>query len=289
MSNYEPNQGASGAPYPSYPPPPPAQVAGPYQAPSQPGYYSPGKLSGLAVASLVLGITWIFWLGSILALIFGYMALSQIKKSQDRDRGRGLAIAGIVLGWIGIVTLVSVVVLSAAASEDDGDGDTSTGTTEASSGNGTTDDGTTDDGATTTAEPTAEAEGQDVYQVGDTAHTADLDVTVHQVQDPFEPTNEFETPQAGMRFVAVESELTNADDEPITWSSIMGAELTDSENRPYTVALAGTDLPQLDGDVPAAGSRRGWVVFEVPQDATGLQLRIKGSITATGSLFDLGS
>jgi hypothetical protein len=213
------------------------------------------------------------------------VALSQIKKSHGRDRGRGLAIAGIVLGWIGIVTLVSVVVLSAAASDDDSDdSDTSTGTTEATAGNGTA-----DDGATTTAEPATEAEGQDVYQVGDTAHTADLDVTVHQVQDPFEPTNEFETPQAGMRFVAVESELTNADDEPITWSSLMGAELTDSENRPYTVALAGTDLPQLDGEVPAAGSRRGWVVFEVPQDATGLQLRIKGSITATGSLFDLGS
>jgi hypothetical protein len=279
MSNYDPNQGAPGAPYPSYPPPAPAHVPGPYQAPPQPGYYSTGKLSGLAVASLVLGITWIFWLGSILALIFGYMALSQIKKSHDR--GRGLAIAGVVLGWIGMVTLVSVVALSAAVSEDDSD--TSTGTTDATSGNGTTDEGAT------TAEPTTDAEGQDVYQVGDTAHTADLDVTVHQVQDPFEPTNEFETPQAGMRFVAVESELTNADDESITWSSLMGAELTDSENRPYTVALAGIDLPQLDGDVPAAGSRRGWVVFEVPQDATGLQVRIKGSITATGSLFVLGS
>jgi hypothetical protein len=256
---------------PSYPPPGGPAYPPPYQAPPD---YSAGKLSGLAVASLVLGITWIFWIGSILALVFGYMALRRIKRSPDR--GRGLAIAGVVLGWIGMVTLVFIIAVFAGGGDDDDDDDTSTGTTASE---------TTAEDSGTTAAPT---EGQDVYQVGETAHTADLDVTVHAVQDPYEPANEFETPQAGMRFVAVEAELTNADDEPITWSSIMGAELTDDQNRPYTVALAGTDLPQLDGDVPAAGSRRGWVAFEVPQDATGLQLRIKGSVTATGSLFDLG-
>lgn len=182
--------------------------------------------------------------------------------------------------WIGIATvaflaLIVLIVVVAIAGGGDDDDDTSTGTTES---------GETTEGPGTTA---ATSEGQDVYAVGDTAHTADLDVTVHAVQDPYQPTNELETPQPGNRFVAVEAELTNGTDQPITWSSIMGAELTDDQNRPYTVALAGTDLPQLDGDVPAAGARRGWVVFEVPEDAAGLQLRIKGSVSATGSLFDL--
>ena len=73
-----------------------------------------GGTSGLAIASLVNGIVWIFafWifaLGSILALIFGYVALSQIKKDPSIG-GRGMAIAGVVLGWIGvgIQLLVSV-------------------------------------------------------------------------------------------------------------------------------------------------------------------------------------
>lgn len=35
-------------------------------------------------------------------------------------------------------------------------------------------------------------------------------------------------------------------------------------------------------------TRRGWVVFEVGDDATGITLRLKGGLTATGSLFDLG-
>ncbi|MEE2768264.1 MAG: DUF4190 domain-containing protein [Actinomycetota bacterium] len=73
-----------------------------------------GGTSGLAIASLVNGIVWIFafgifTLGSILALIFGYVALSQIKKGPS-IRGRGMAIAGAGLGWMGVGMQLLVVV-----------------------------------------------------------------------------------------------------------------------------------------------------------------------------------
>jgi Domain of unknown function (DUF4190) len=58
--------------------------------------------NGFAVAALVLGILWLYWLGSILALVFGYAARKQIDKSNGEQKGRGLATAGIVLGWIGV-------------------------------------------------------------------------------------------------------------------------------------------------------------------------------------------
>lgn len=69
--------------------------------------------NGMAVASLVLGIVWVYGVGSILALIFGYLGLSQIKERQQG--GRGLAIAGIVLGWIGVAVVVLAVVLVIAS------------------------------------------------------------------------------------------------------------------------------------------------------------------------------
>lgn len=62
------------------------------------------RINGFAVASVVLGVIWIFWIGSILALAFGYIARKQIS---DRDeRGVGLATAGIVLGWVGVALLI---------------------------------------------------------------------------------------------------------------------------------------------------------------------------------------
>jgi hypothetical protein len=68
------------------------------------GYPAPGSTNGLAVASLVLGILWIYWIGSILALIFGYVARRQIR--ERGGSGNGMAIAGIALGWVGVGVLV---------------------------------------------------------------------------------------------------------------------------------------------------------------------------------------
>lgn len=89
-------------PQPYYPPPAPP---GPYQ---QPYGYQPYVLkvstNGLAIASMVLGICWVYWIGSILALVFGYVARDQIKRTGQQ--GDGMAIAGIVLGWVGIAFLL---------------------------------------------------------------------------------------------------------------------------------------------------------------------------------------
>ncbi len=89
------------APPPAAPPPPPPPAGGWY-APT-PGA-QPTTTNGFAVASLVLGIAVLCTgiIGGILAVIFGNLALSRIAESAGRQRGRGLAIAGIVLGWIGI-------------------------------------------------------------------------------------------------------------------------------------------------------------------------------------------
>ena len=73
------------------------------------------RVSGLAVASLVLGLVGFLFCGitSILAVIFGGIALSQIKNRPDELTGRGLAIAGLILG---VVMMVLVALLFAFGS-----------------------------------------------------------------------------------------------------------------------------------------------------------------------------
>jgi len=66
-------------------------------------YFAPQKTNGMAIASLVLGIVGGCGIGSILALVFGYVARGQIDRSQGREGGRGLATAGIIIGYIGII------------------------------------------------------------------------------------------------------------------------------------------------------------------------------------------
>jgi hypothetical protein len=63
-----------------------------------------------AIASLVVGVTWLWWVGSALAVVFGHVALSQIKAAGGAQGGRGLAIAGLVLGYLGLLGFAAVVV-----------------------------------------------------------------------------------------------------------------------------------------------------------------------------------
>ncbi|MGI9120419.1 MAG: DUF4190 domain-containing protein [Acidimicrobiales bacterium] len=97
----QPGQGqpGQGQPGQGWPPPP----GGGYSLPQAP-YPPPRATNGMAIASMVLGIIWIYWIGSILALVFGYMAKRQIK--ERGEAGDGMATAGIILGWIGIGVFV---------------------------------------------------------------------------------------------------------------------------------------------------------------------------------------
>jgi hypothetical protein len=70
--------------------------------------YTAASTNGLAVASLVLGCLFCLLITGILAVIFGNVALGQIQRSQGTQRGRGLAIAGIVLGWIGVAIIAAL-------------------------------------------------------------------------------------------------------------------------------------------------------------------------------------
>jgi hypothetical protein len=71
---------------------------------------------------MVLGIAQVFIciIGGILALVFGYISRRQIDESGGTQGGRGMAIAGIILGWVGIglfgVYIVVVIIAAVASS-----------------------------------------------------------------------------------------------------------------------------------------------------------------------------
>ena len=65
------------------------------------GFEPPGPVSGLAIAAFVVSLVWLYALTSIVAIVLAIIALRRIK--ERRERGRGLAIAAIVLGAIGLL------------------------------------------------------------------------------------------------------------------------------------------------------------------------------------------
>ena len=94
-----------GSTQPANPPPSPSGYPGP---PVQQQVYvnQAPRTNGLAVAAFVLGLLWICYIGSVLGVIFGHVALYQIKQSNDTQGGKGLAIAGLVLGYLGLSVFI---------------------------------------------------------------------------------------------------------------------------------------------------------------------------------------
>jgi len=58
--------------------------------------------SNKAIASLVCGVLFLCAPASIAAIILGHLALVDIKRSAGRITGQGLAIAGLVMGYLGV-------------------------------------------------------------------------------------------------------------------------------------------------------------------------------------------
>ena len=86
----------------------PPMSPGPWQPPPPP--FSPTKQpsQGLALASMIVGLLGIFTAGcfgpipGLIALILGWVALSQIKKSPDKFGGKPFATAGVIIGAISL-------------------------------------------------------------------------------------------------------------------------------------------------------------------------------------------
>ncbi len=73
------------------------------------------KSSGLALTSMILGASsFACLITAIPAVICGHIARSQIKKSDGRITGSGLALAGLITGylWLGIVMIAAIAALT---------------------------------------------------------------------------------------------------------------------------------------------------------------------------------
>jgi len=69
----------------------------------------PPETSGKAIFSLICGILFVILPFSVVAVVFGHMALSEIRKNPGRWKGKGLAITGLALGYVGVVLLAGFI------------------------------------------------------------------------------------------------------------------------------------------------------------------------------------
>jgi len=72
------------------------------------GTSSAQKTNGIAIAALISS-----FFVSVLGIILGFVALNQIKTSGEQ--GRGLALAGIIIGFVAVGITVLIIIISVVA------------------------------------------------------------------------------------------------------------------------------------------------------------------------------
>lgn len=85
--------------------------------------YGAGSTNGLAIAALICGVCQVFFwfLAGVPAIVLGHMARKQIR--QTGEQGDGMALAGMILGYIGMaltVLFVIIIVIIAIAAAHSG-------------------------------------------------------------------------------------------------------------------------------------------------------------------------
>ena len=78
------------------------------------------KTNGLAVASLVCSCAGLFFVPAIPGIVLGFVARAQIKRSGGGQRGDGLAVAGIIVGFGWLALLALAIALDARNSSSSG-------------------------------------------------------------------------------------------------------------------------------------------------------------------------
>ncbi len=75
----------------------------------------PTTTSSKAIISLIFGLLFFLFPLPVVAIIFGHLALSEIRKSAGRLTGERMATAGLVLGYIGASVVPIILIVAAIA------------------------------------------------------------------------------------------------------------------------------------------------------------------------------
>jgi len=121
------------------------------------------------------------------------------------------------------------------------------------------------------------------FKVGERVKLGNYYLTVNGFEDYVEE-NEYMQPDEGNKFLAVDVTIENGGTESASYNAL-DFEIQDSESYTYDTSMA-TKAPDLgSGDLQEGRKIRGWVTFEVPTTATGLELIYQPSLWDTGQVI----
>lgn len=128
-----------------------------------------------------------------------------------------------------------------------------------------------------------EPKGPETYNIGDTVEAGDYIFTVNSVRE--DKGGDFLKPDEGNIYYIIDATVENKGDKSINVSSLLMFTLIDEEGYTYDITFGPDTKGQLDGEIAPGRKLRGELAFEIPADATGLELEIDPSLFGDGKII----
>jgi hypothetical protein len=121
--------------------------------------------------------------------------------------------------------------------------------------------------------------------LGDSAKVGDARVTANSYR--LDAGGEYLKPDSGNMWVIVDVTVVNTGDDEYNISSLLQTAVRDADGYEYDVAFGPDTKGNLDGSIPAGGTLRGEVGFEVPNPSYGLQFVFKQAFGSQQARWNL--
>lgn len=128
------------------------------------------------------------------------------------------------------------------------------------------------------------------FKIGDVVKKGKFEAAVLSINANVKSSNQFEKPDEGKKWFAVEFQLKNNGKESESISTIIQFKLKDNTNAQYDVGFTTQPEPKFpDGELAAGDTARGWITFEIPPASAGLKFIFDAEVFGGGRVtWDLG-
>jgi len=188
--------------------------------------------------------------------------------------GKGLAYGGPAAAVVVLIIIISAASAGGGGSNKEEDvGQGSQGVSQATSAAP----------AANTPEP-VKSKNKVAGVAGASAEAEDVKVTLNQIADPWVSDNQFIQPDPGKRIVAFDVTIENTGKSGTHGANPFNFKLTDTQSFAYETSFFGPD-PALGATNLGSGEKtRGWVPFEVNQDASLAVLKYDPNMFTTNDI-----
>jgi hypothetical protein len=131
------------------------------------------------------------------------------------------------------------------------------------------------------------AKQDEVFKVGDQVKMGSSIVTINKVE--YSQGGQYSKPTAGNEWLNLNITIENTGSTGQGISTLGQMFVRDGDKNSYQVAVTNKAMENpgfgLDGQILANSKRTGWVGFEIPKTATGLQFQYNGSMFGGGNIL----